>query len=235
VSDILGKALLDWHRGKRDEILWINNTYGEPEEMPVDYYFRSPDELPELEVFALDHCRGKILDVGAGAGAHALPLQEKGLQVDALEISANACTVLEQRGVKSILNQDILKAEGCAQYDTILLLMNGLGLAQTIEGLKKLLKHLKTLVAPGGQILFDSSDVHYLYDNAFEPVAKPTGRYYGEIEYQYAYKGEKGEWFKWLYIDYASVAEIARAKDFQADLLAQDDEGHFLCRLTHRA
>jgi 2-polyprenyl-3-methyl-5-hydroxy-6-metoxy-1,4-benzoquinol methylase len=100
VSDILGKALLDWHRGKRDEILWINNTYGEPEEMPVDYYFRSPDELPELEVFALDHCRGKILDVGAGAGAHALPLQEKGLQVDALEISANACTVLEQRRCK---------------------------------------------------------------------------------------------------------------------------------------
>lgn len=234
MSDILGKAILDWHRGKRDEILWINNKYGEPEEMPADYYFRSFDELPELEAFALDHCRGKILDVGAGAGAHALPLQERGESLTALEISPNACTVLRERGVKQVLQADILATPGKHDYDTVLLLMNGLGIAQTVDGLKKLLNHLKTFLATEGQIIFDSSDVHYLYDNPIDPVAKPTDRYYGEIEYQYAYKGEKGAWFKWLYIDYATCAELATELGFTSEFLAQDDEGHFLCRLVIR-
>ena len=232
MSDILGKAILDWHRGTRDEILWINNKYGEPEEMPIDYYFRSPDELPELEAYALTLCRGRVLDVGAGAGAHALPLQKNGLHVDALEISPNACTVLKERGVINVLNEDIYTKSGKGEYDTVLLLMNGLGIAQDITGLKKLLNHLKAFLAPDGQILFDSSDIHYLYDNPIDPVEKPTDRYYGEIEYQYEYKGEKGAWFKWLYIDYAFCSEIATEIGFHPELIAQDDEGHFLCRLT---
>ena len=232
MSDILGKALLDWHRGMRDEILWINNKYGEPEEMPVDYYFRSPGELPELEAYALTLCSGRVLDVGAGAGAHAIPLQKNGLHVDALEISPNACMVLKECGVQNVLNKDIFSKAGKSGYDTVLLLMNGLGVAQDIAGLKKLLNHLKDFLAPGGQILFDSSDIHYLYDNPIEKVEKPTDRFYGEIEYQYQYKGEKGEWFKWLYIDYAFCAETATACGYCAELVAQDDEGHYLCRLT---
>lgn len=232
MSDILGKALLDYHRGQRDETLWINNKYGEPEEMPVAYYFRGPDELPELEAYALTLCKGQVLDVGAGAGAHALPLQENSVDVDALEISSNACTVLKERGVKNVLNQNIFATTRKTKYDTVLLLMNGLGIAQDIAGLKRLLTHLKQFLDPTGQILFDSSDIHYLYDNKIDPAEKPTDRYYGEIEYQYQYKGEKGEWFKWLYIDYAFCAELATEMGFQPELLAQDDEGHFLGRLT---
>ncbi len=230
--DILGTAIRDWHNGIKDQILWINNKYGAPEEMPIDYYFRAADELPELEAFALEQCRGKVLDVGAGAGAHALPLQQRKLNVDALEISANACQVLKERGVKNIINKDIFKTEGKQNYDTVLLLMNGLGLSQDVNGMRDLLKHLKTFLAPGGQILFDSSDVYYLYDNALEKVEKPSDRYYGEIEYQYQYKNETGAWFKWLYIDYAFCAQIATEMGFAPELMAQDDEGHFLCRLT---
>lgn len=232
MSDILGKALLDWHRGEQDHTLLINNTYGDPDEMPVDYYFRDFDELPELEAFALEHCRGRILDIGAGAGAHALPLQRVHPDVDVLEISQEACEVLEDRGVKQVICTDINSFTTNKKYDTLLILMNGLGMCQTVDRLEPFLMHLKTLLAPGGQILFDSSDVHYLYDNPIDPVEKPERRYYGEIKYQYDYRGELGNWFQWLYIDYAFCAEIAQKAGFTIELLGQDDEGHFLGRLT---
>lgn len=235
MSDILGKAILDWHRGKRDETLGINNRYGEPEEMPVNYYFRRPDELPELEAFALEHCRGRILDIGAGAGAHAIPLQMVHEHVDALEISPEACEVLRERGVSNVICEDINSFVPKLKYDTILLLMNGIGMCQIVDRLPAFLQKLKSLLAPNGQIIFDSSDVHYVYDNAIDPVDKPTDRYYGEIDYQYTYKNHEGEWFKWLYIDYALCAEMAKRAGFDIELLGQDDEGHYLCRLTHRA
>ena len=228
MKDVFGEALLDWHLGIREHKLWINNKYGDPEEMPIDYYFRDIDELPEIEGYALTLCEGHVLDVGAGSGVHSLILQQHGLEVDALEISANACKVLKERGVTSVLNQDVFELKVTHRYDTILILMNGLGIAQTIDGLKKLLNHLKTLLAPEGQILFDSSDVEYLFAGA----EKPMDHYYGEMDYQYEYKGEKEKWFKWLFIDFDFVQEIASQAGYLVDFMAQDDDGHYLCRLT---
>lgn len=233
MSDILGRAILDWHRGDGDHKLWINNRYSqyEPEEMPVEYYFRSAEEMPELELLAMDYCRGKILDVGAGAGAHALLLQDTGKNVHALEISKNACLVMKERGVKSILNASIFEFNQNQKFNTILFMMNGLGLAQNINGLRQLFLKLKSLLAKNGQILFDSSDVHYLYDNAINPLPKPTDRYFGEVEYQYEYKNEKGDWYTWLYIDFPLCAELGAEHGFHTELIAQDDEGQFLARM----
>jgi hypothetical protein len=61
--------------------------------------------------------------------------------------------------------------------------MNGIGLTGTLTGLQLFLQQAKILLAKNGQLLFDSSDVAYLYNNG----AKPTDRYYGEIDYQPPY------------------------------------------------
>jgi len=106
MTDVLGNALSDYFHKTSTGKLWVNNKYGPREEMPVDVYFREAEDMPELEWLALQHCRGKILDIGAGAGSHALVLQQMGLDITALDISPKAVAVMESRGVNKILCQD---------------------------------------------------------------------------------------------------------------------------------
>src|SRR5579875_3682175 len=132
MSDILGQAVhAYYHQQKPHYKLWIHNRYGPKEEMPVETYFRDEDDMPDLEWLALNECRGTVLDIGAGAGSHALLLQERGFDVTAIEISPLSIEVMRQRGVKNIIEGDVFKYSE-QQYDTLLLLMNGIGLAGTV-------------------------------------------------------------------------------------------------------
>jgi SAM-dependent methyltransferase len=227
VDDLFGHALSDYFKGRPADKLWINNTYGPKEEMPLDVYFRTEDELPDLELMALGKCRGKVLDIGAGAGSHALILQEQGLTVAALDLSPLAVDIMLRRGVKNAIAVDIFNYPD-NNYDTLLLMMNGIGLCGTIEQLRLFLQHAKTLLATGGQLLFDSSDIAYLYDGDLPDSIN----YYGELSYQYAYKGHKTQWFKWLYIDKHKLTAIAVEEGWVTEILFEDDMDQYLARLT---
>ncbi len=226
MKDILGKAISSYFEGDKTSKLWINNTYGDPDEMPLEYYFRDKLNMPELEHFALDHCRGKILDIGAAAGAHSLILQDLKQDVTALDISPLLVKTMKLRGLQNAREGNIFNLDTSVKYDTLLLLMNGIGLSQSLAGLELLLNKLKALLNKKGQILFDSSDVSYLYNEEL-----PQGKYHGQIEYQYEYKGEKGDWFSWLYVDFENISKAAIKNGLKAELLAQDEDEHFLCRL----
>ncbi len=230
--DVLGQALFDYyHKGSKGKLL-INNTYGEPEEMPLEVYFREEDEMPEQELYALHLCSGHVLDIGAGAGSHALWLQGRELEVTALEISALSAAVMQARGVKDIVEQDVYAYSG-KKYDTLLLLMNGIGLTGSLEGFSRFLMHARTLLNPGGQLLFDSSNIAYLYVEMGEgDVYLQKEQYYGELAYQYEYDGKKGLWFHWLYVDQEKLQEIAGAAGWQVELLYEDDMDQYLVRLT---
>jgi SAM-dependent methyltransferase len=226
LKDILGNALLDHFEGVQTNKLWINNRYGPKEEMPLDVFFRDFADMPQLEQIALDKCKGTVLDIGAGAGSHALVLQTKGLAVTALDVSAKAVTIMQQRGVEDALETDIFTYTSY-KYDTLLLMMNGIGLCGTIQQLRLFLQQTKQLLNPGGQLLFDSSDIAYLYEGDL-----PTDSYYGELWYQYAYKGQKTEWFKWLYIDQVTLSNIATDEGWKAEVLYDDGMDQYLARLT---
>lgn len=227
VYDVLGNALIDYQHGKSFEKLLLHTSYVEEEEMPVEEFFRQPDDFPELEHIALALCDGKVLDVGAGAGSHALYLQEQGMDVHALEISPKACTVMQKRGVRHVLQGDFFEYRG-DNYDTLLFLMNGIGLAGSLIGLKKLLHHCKSLLNTGGQLLFDSSDIAYLYADG--SVEKPLG-YYGEIGYQYEYKKQKGQPFNWLFIDQETLIQLAHAEGWVVQVLYEDENNQYLVRM----
>lgn len=226
MNDILGQALYDHLNNPSRHKLWIHNQYGPKEAMPVAAYFREEDDMPDLEWLALEQCRGKVLDIGAGAGSHTLILQEHDLEVKAIDISPLAVKVMQDRAVKQALTADIFTFNQ-GKYDTLLLLMNGIGLAGTFVDLKRLLHHLKTLLSPGGQLLFDSSDVAYLYEGQL-----PENKYYGEITYQYEYKKEKTDWFNWLYADEHTMRKIAIEAGYQMEVLLEDEFGQYLARLT---
>lgn len=225
--DVFGKALINYYKHQSESTLWLHNSYGKVEEMPVDVFFRGIGEMPDLELIALSQCSGKILDIGAGVGSHALILQEKGMDVTALEISATACQIMKLRGVKKILNQDIFTYRD-EKFDTLLMLMNGIGLSESISGLRYFLRHVKTLLNPGGKLIFDSSDISYLYFGE----TFPTDKYYGQISYQYEYAGEKGDWFNWLYIDKQLLKEIATEEGWKLELIYEDDMDQFLVKLS---
>lgn len=227
-NDIFGNALLDYYCEQRAVApLILHNNYGEDEEMPVDIFFREADDFPELEFIALALTDGKVLDVGAGAGSHCLYLQKTGVDVTALEISPIACQLMAKRGVKKIINQDIFRYEQ-EKFDTLLFLMNGIGLAGSIQGLKQLLDHCKKLLNKGGQLLFDSSDISYLYEGSLD---KPIG-YHGEIQFQYEYKNQQGPLFGWLYIDQKALIKIARSNGWIVQILYEDENDQYLVRLS---
>lgn len=226
-SDVYGKALADYYYQRTNDPLWVHSSYGTREEMPVDWFFRQPEDFPELEQYALSLCQGKVLDIGAGVGVHTLALQKAGLDVMAIEQSAIASEIMRARGVQQLFFDSYQNYTGSA-VDTILLLMNGIGLVGSLSELTDFLGWAKRRIKPGGQLLFDSSDVSYL----FEGKAKPTDYYYGEVQFQYEYQEEYGEWFSWLYIDFNTLLKASRQTGWQVQRIYEDETQQYLVRLT---
>ena len=224
--DVYGKALNDFHDGIEDQSLMLNTSYGESEEMPVWYFFRSYEEMPEMEQMALSIADGDILDVGAGAGCHALVLQQMGKAVTAIDTSSHAVDLMKKDGLKNAIKADYFKFNQ-KKYDTIILLMNGIGMVGKLNRLKTFLDHAKTLLKPEGQLIFDTSDIKYLY----EGQDLPTDKYYGEVSFQYEYQGEKGEWFDWVYIDEDTLADVAEECGWFLYYLHKDESAQYLVRM----
>ncbi len=228
MKDVLGQAMLDYQQAPGlKKKLWVLFPDGSKDEMGVGTYFRAFAKMPLLEQIALQECRGRVLDVGAGAGSHALWLQEKGLDVTALDASPGAAEVAQVRGVKQVRCNDIYAFRN-GPFDTLLLLMNGIGLSGSLDGLRTFLRHAQTLLAPGGQLLFDSSNVAYLYTSN---TSLPD-QYYGEVKCRYQYGNAKTAWFTWLYVDQQQLTHIAVALGWQVQLLFEDDDEQYLVRLT---
>lgn len=228
MEEVFGRALRDYFDQNDPQTLFLYNSYGTDEEMPVELFFRQSDEFPELEHIALALCDGKVLDVGAGAGSHALFLQRRGHEVHALEQSSTACQIMKERGVREVRHGDFFQYSG-DRYDTLLMMMNGIGLAGNLEQISVLLEHCKMLLAPGGQVLFDSSNLNYLYEDG--SIERPTTGYYGEVTFQYEYKGIKGKPFGWVYVDQETMIALAQASGWVIQILYEDDQDQYLARL----
>ncbi|WP_046242772.1 class I SAM-dependent methyltransferase [Hymenobacter terrenus] len=233
--DILGQAILAYHRGDADASLTVHCNVADDEPLPAAYFFRTLLQMPDLERLALDESRGRVLDLGAGAGCHSLELQSRGFEVKAVDVSAGAVQVMAERGVRTVARHDLFAPLPPTElpYDTILLLMNGLGLTGTLSGLDKFLAHARTLLAPGGQILATSSDVRYLYeDEDGALLLNLNGPYYGEVEYTLSYQDHTGAAFPWLFVDAALLNDAAETAGYTADFLGEDEDGQYLVRLT---
>jgi SAM-dependent methyltransferase len=219
MSDPLGNALTDFWHGDKEATLLVYTSYGEIEAMPASVFFRNKTQMPDIELYMLDLCKGKILDAGAGAGSHSLLLQERGLSVCALDISPLAVQVMHNRGVQHAICGDIFTFTH-SPFDTILLAMNGVGIAKNLSQVKILLLHLKTLLKPGGQLLLDSCDVSYLEETNI------SAGYVGEVTFQFEYKGQKGEPFEWIYINIPTLKRIATRTGWQCQIIYQESEAY---------
>ena len=230
-GDPIGKAITDFSRSKRPDDIIVCSEICEDDIIPIEVLFRNEDEMPELEVLALQYATGKILDVGAGAGTHANYLQNMGKDVTAIDISEGAVTFMQTQGLKSKkINFFDLKDE---KFDTILMLMNGIGIAGTLSNLEKTLEHAKSLLNPGGKILCDSSDIKYLYEDEDGSLwVNLNQEYYGNFRFQMKYKKETGPWFDWLYVDFDSLFNAAKNVGLKAVRLYDKDD-NYLAEITN--
>jgi hypothetical protein len=231
MNDPFGDAILDYFANGNAPDLAINSNYTENENIPVSYFFRSENEMPAIERTALTKCSGEILDVGAAAGCHSILLQEKGLDVTALEKSAKACEVLKKRGINNVVCSDIFEFSD-GQFDTVLLLMNGAGIGGTLTGLEKLLVHIKKLISKTGQILIDSTDIQYLFEeeDGSTWVDLANDAYYGEMEYVVAYKKSVTK-FNWLFVDFQELKKVAQKCGLKCRMIEKGPDNDFLAQL----
>jgi SAM-dependent methyltransferase len=230
--DLFGKAILDFQTNNSPEDIITETNISEADEMDVAYLFRSYKEMPKLEKKALQLSKGKVLDVGCGAGSHSLYLQnDKNLEVTSIDISENAIQACQLRGLKNAKVQNILDL-GNEKFDTILLLMNGTGIFGTLAETSKYLLKLKSLLAPNGQILIDSSDIIYMFDEDDDGSKWiPADGYYGELTFTITYKNQTEEAFPWLYLDYNTLQNAALANGLQCELIEEGKHFDYLARL----
>ncbi|MBR4830007.1 MAG: class I SAM-dependent methyltransferase [Muribaculaceae bacterium] len=232
-KDPMGQAIADYYKNGSAARLRVFSQSFDEDEIPVKTLFRSCDEMPAVEQEALRLASGLILDVGAGAGCHSLALQEMGKTVMAIDISPLAVETMRERGVKDSRVQDFFTLDG--HFDTILMLMNGIGIVGTLSRMPAFFMQLDYLLTPGGQLLCDSSDICYIFEDedGFIDLTGVDG-YYGELNYWMQYKGIKGSPFPWLFIDPETLSEQAEAHGFKVEIVSRGDHYDYLARITRK-
>lgn len=231
-DDIMGKALLDYHNGNDGGQLTVRTNVSEDEPYEVSYFFRNFDEMPLLEQKALELAKGEILDVGAGTGIHCLALAKMNKKCKAIDISEISVDIMKDRGVKDARCIDFFDIKD-EKYDTILLLMNGIGLVETLAGFKGFFHHCKKILKPGGQIIFDSSNIIYLFeeeDGSF--IIDLNDKYYGEVTFHVEYGCATGMEFPWLFIDFDNLQDQAEQNGFEAELIQQGEHYDYLAKIS---
>ncbi|MBP0903646.1 class I SAM-dependent methyltransferase [Mariniflexile gromovii] len=230
MKDLFGKALLDYQNGLYTEDIITSTNISEEDDLPLPYLFRGFKEMPKLEQKALKLAKGSVLDVGCGAGSHSLYLQEKGFQVKAIDVSKGAIEVAKLRGVLNAEVKDVL--DETETFDTVLLLMNGTGIFQELAQVSKYLMHLKSLLNANGQILIDSSDIQYMYEDEDGGVwMDMNSTYHGELDYFLSYKGDQEDPMKWLYLDFEKLQLACETVGLKCELIAEGEHFDYLARL----
>lgn len=227
----MGHAIACYHRTGKAGRLQVLSPQLDDDEIPVSWLFRTFEQMPALEQRAVLMSSGRVLDVGAGAGCHSLALQHRGLDVTAIDISPLAVATMRERGVKQVLQHDFFHFHG--QFDTILMLMNGIGIVGTLDKLPAFFRHIDRLLAPHGQVLCDSSDIAYLYEDEDGKRFLPDNcSYYGEMQFQMRCDDVTGAPFKWLYIDPHTLGRVAQENGFSATIVEQGDHFDYLASIT---
>ncbi|HDS30070.1 MAG TPA: methyltransferase domain-containing protein [Firmicutes bacterium] len=231
----LGHAMLDYHRGDTSAKIIVLCDLEDPLEEPLSTFFRDAANFSAIEKTAIGLCRGKVLDIGAGSGCHSLVLQEMGLDVAALDVIPQAIGIMKERGVSDARLGDVFnfRVNDTGRFDTLLMMMNGIGIVGTLKGLRKFLIHAKKIMKPDGALVMDSNDLRSAVtpEEIAARLASGPRAYFGEVRYQMQYKGVTGPPYWWLYIDRDMLEEMADKTGWIVESFFQTDEGSYLAKL----
>lgn len=200
-KDVFGKAIIDAFHDKKVTIN-VRRDDGHVDQENGSYYFTDFDQFPTIEKDSMNLVQGLTLDVGCGAGRHALHLQTKGLTVIALDISPQTIRVAHQRGVRNPIRAAApwlpFRNE---TFETALLMFNNFGICGGYQETVTYLTELNRILKQGGRILASSlhptmtdNESHLKYHEMNRKRGLPAGLVTIRVEYD----GEIGNWFKLL-------------------------------------
>jgi SAM-dependent methyltransferase len=230
LNDPIGQAILEFSQHGFTENIIVHSDLCDDDIMPVPYLFRSFDEMPKIEQQALTLCKGEVLEVGAGTGCHSKHLKDKGFSTLSIDTSQGSIDYLNSQDLpsKKIAFLDYNEKK----FDTILILMNGLGLAGKLENVNTFLQHAKSLLKEGGTIITDSTDIRYLYEDDEGGLWMDlNSQYPGEMEFKMDYKSHSSEWFPWVYLDFENLENEANKTGLKATKILEDNNFHYLTTL----
>ncbi len=229
-AEPLAAALLDHHRTGRPRRVRALRADGVSFAIETEEYFTLAGRLAELDEIAVERCRGRVLDVGAGAGRHALALQERGLEVVAIDVSPVCSALCAERGVRQARTFDVMSLDSPAalgRFDSIFFGMQTIGVAGGVKPLEQLLRRLRSCLEPEGELIVDSSVLREPWEGDVEDTTSTRG----EIVLSTRYHGLRGDSFPWLYLAEDDLAETAKRAGYATEGLARVDGGEYLAAL----
>ncbi|MGJ8678591.1 MAG: class I SAM-dependent methyltransferase [Akkermansiaceae bacterium] len=229
------QALADYHSGIQDAAFTIHRDDGFHQHVPAAAFF-DKERFPSIELRALDECRGQVLDIGSAVGRHSLELKSRGMEVTSLEILPELEVIMRERGLHNVVIADVFEFSG-RRFDTLLMLMNGIGMTGNLEGLHRFLVHAHSLVLPGGSIICDSIDVSISTDPqhiAYRERNIKSGRPAGQQFFEMTCDGSSSARFDWLHIDFDSLEKACAAAEWHAEKITCEKDGRYLCRITEK-
>jgi len=227
-QDAFGHELYDYlkseGRSPALEIIERDDGYIDASGGPV-IYFSEYKKWPSHQKQAMRYARGRVLDIGSGAGRHSLYLQAKGLDVTGMDNSPLAIEVCKLRGLKKTVVTSLNQINSnLGIFDTVLMMGNNFGLFGSFEGARRLLKKLGRITSEKGRIIAETLDV-YKTDNpdhlSYHERNRRKGRMGGQIRIRARYKKYATPWFDYLMVSKQEMENILEGTDWHINKLIE--------------
>jgi SAM-dependent methyltransferase len=207
-----GQALYDFfHKAEGYEIVERDDGLIAPAGGPQNY-FRSYDEWPESQKQAMSYVRGRVLDIGCGAGRHSLYLQEQGFDPLGIDISPLAIEVCKLRGLEKAKVLSITQVSSkLGTFDTILMLGNNFGLFGSFKRARWLLRRFRAMTSAQARIIAESRDplgTDRPEHLAYHEFNRQRGRMPGQLRIRVRYRTYTTPWFDYLLVSQVEMQEI---------------------------
>lgn len=229
MKDVFGQVLYSYWKGDRKTPLIIRRDDDYPETLKTSVFFTR--KLYPTEKAIIASAKGKILDVGCGAGRHTLYFQKKGFDITGIDESPKAIKTCKERGCRKVKVMDIFHPKFSPNsFDTILLLGHNIGMGGTLSGTIKLLKILRKIIKPDGVLLLTSLDVSKPKNKIhkeYHKKCRTAGRYIGENVIRIEYKDEIGDWFRWVHIEPKELNKIAKSCKWNIEIISKLKSGEY--------
>lgn len=235
-DDLFGRAVEDFYHGRPGRFGWERGD-GLVIEQPISVYFEPGDVAPAYELAALAPLGRRVLDVGVGAGRHALLLQQRGHRVTGIDLSRRCLEISRARGVELALEMDALALDfPPASMDAVIYFSNNLSIGGTPEGVHTMLAQASKVLAPGGLIASINRDVSWstvAEHQAWQRRNVALGLYPGQIRMRPRYNGMRGDWIDWLFISRAELEPIATRCGLEIAWAKHGEGGNYSALLCH--
>jgi len=235
--DVFGKVFMALHRGEpsthtteRDDG-YTNTTDGA-------MYISTYDQWPEYERKALRETKGKVLDIGLGAGRHALWVQDQGHEVVGIDISPLAVEVSKLRGVKDCMVMDMRNLDFPAEhFDTVLMLGANIGIVGDVPITQQILKDIHRITKPDGIIIGSTRDpvkteqpAHLAYHQMNRERGKPPGL----VRIRLGFQGEYTDWFDFLMLGVEELKQVIEPTNWQISKTYESGASDYIAILSKK-